>query len=113
MPDFVDLKRTSADKKEFKEDISFGDEDYAYGTRLHLDDIEADKLGLMDMNVGDEVELAGMAKVIGKSVRESQGTGKNGHVELQITMLAVQTASDKESAAQRLYGDASDDNNEG
>lgn len=111
MSELVDLKRTPEDKKEVKEDhVKFGEEDYAWGTRMHLDEIEADKVGLMECNVGDEVEIVGVAKVIGKSVRESESTGTDGHVEIQMIKMGA-TKAGKTSAAEKLYGDKKDDTN--
>lgn len=113
MAELVDLKRSPEDKKENKEQIeSFGEETYAWGTRMHLDEIEANKLGIMDLNVGDEVEIGAMAKVIGKASREGANQNPDGHIEIQITQMAVQKPEGKTSAAERLYGGDDNDSNE-
>jgi len=113
MPDLVDLKRTPEDKKEYKTEITnYGDEDYAWGTQLRFDDIEAEKLGIMGLNVGDEVQIMGMARVISKSQNERQGTETNGHIEVQVTQLSVSPQKEKTSQAQRLYGDQGNGTNE-
>lgn len=110
MPELVDIKRTPADKKENKEEITkFGEEDYAWGTQIRLDEIEAEKLGIMGLNVGDEVDLLGIGKVISKSMRESEQGGSDGSIEIQMTQLGIAKSQGK-TAAEKLYGDASDDN---
>lgn len=94
----VDLKRTKADKKENKEHTyaaSPMDEDYNYGTRLHLGDHELNKLS-MDENpeVGSEHHFLVKAKVRHASEDQDE-SGKRRRVELQITHMTPSKHSGK------------------
>lgn len=114
MPDIVDLKRTPSDKKEIEADFerSYSESDYPYGLNLSFQDTEIRKLGIGDMDVGDEVTIMATAKISSKSFREVEGGKPDGNMGIQITGMSVEKA-DTTSAAQKLYGDSNNDDNKG
>lgn len=72
-------------------------EEYPYGLRLSLDNNTLEKLSVSIPDVGESLSLSGIAKVIAKSINESEGK-KSVYVELQITDLALDTGKQKSTA---------------
>lgn len=90
----VSMKKTAEEKKaEGKEDSVLGSsDDYPWGLRLNLDKESLDKLDV-DLKVGQEVYVSGLAKVV--RVSESADENVERHsVELQITDIGITNASD-------------------
>lgn len=80
---------------------------YPYGTCLYLDEDEQKKLGITEMpDVGVEMPVTAVVKVIGTSQRETQD-GVRKTLDLQITSMAIGAEEeDKEvqsAAARKLY----------
>ncbi len=65
---------------------------YPYGLSVSLDDESLKKLNidLSDFSVGDEVEIHACAKVKSLRQSESEGSGKDSSMELQITDMCVE-----------------------
>ena len=106
MPNLIDLKRTSADKKENESMLSseVEAEDYAWGLQLDLQSDELEKLGVDKLSVGDEFEITAMVRVKSFSENDSDEGGKNKSAGLLIKAIAMPDKS--KSTAEKLYGDS-------
>lgn len=82
---------------------------YPYGLCLHITDETLAKLGLEGCDVGDELHIMAVAKVIGTSEQEYEG-GKHATLDVQITEMGCEMAEEEEEepahskAARTLYG---------
>lgn len=97
MPNLIDLKGKNTD-------MSMPDEeDYPYGTRVHVDDDLVSDLGLEGMEVGDEVEIVAFGKV--ESRHESASTSdEHKSVSIQMTQLGIRRKrANSEEAGNKLY----------
>ena len=116
MAKVVDLKRTPQDKAEVKQEMErgFSESDYPWGSEISFEDIEIEKLGISELDVGQEVTITGTGKITAKSFREVEGGKPDGSMRLQITGLGVEKAGGV-NAAKALYGegDSSDESNKG
>ena len=103
MPNMVDMALTP---KEAEEEYSAPAYDsskgpkYPWGLSIRLTQEELDKLGLSasDVEVGDVVEICGLAKVTSVSSSETQ-EGANSCVELQIIALSSEDDDDDDEEA--------------
>jgi hypothetical protein len=105
MPNLIDLKRTPSDKKE-NETMLYSDvesEDYSWGLQLDLGNDELDKLGVDQLNVGDEFEITALVRVKSFSENQTEGDGKNRNAGLLVK--AIEMPGESKSAAEKLYGD--------
>jgi hypothetical protein len=88
----VDLKRSKQEKTEEAAETAptpVSQPDYGYGTLIHLEDHEIEKLGIDPLpGVGDEFHIRAIAKVKGISERD-YGDRKEAGIDLQITMMEV------------------------
>lgn len=80
---------------------------YPYGTSLYLDEVALAKLGIKEMpEVGQELRIEAIGKVVGTSSREYEG-GAHQTLDIQLTDMACEVAGDEEeSPARKLYGEA-------
>ncbi|HHN8389738.1 capsid staple protein [Morganella morganii] len=69
-------------------------DEYPYGLRISLENDTIEKLGTAVPDVGESIELHGVAKILSKSVNEREGK-KSVYVELQITDMALGSGSEK------------------
>lgn len=84
---------------------------YPYGTCLYLDEVALAKLGIADCEVGDEIKIVAMGKVVGCSEREYEG-GKHQTMDIQLTEMGCEDSDEGDEpaetsmgrAAQTLYG---------
>ena len=102
------MKISAEEKKKYAEPtIASEQQQYPYGLSISLDQDVLDKLGMSKLpDVGDKMMLHAKVEICSVSQSESQGGGKNSHVQMQITDMAIGGASDdkKEDASQALYG---------
>lgn len=85
-------------------------DDYPWGLRISLNGDALKKLGADLPSVGDMMNIAGMAKVVGVSTRESEGGESYSHIDLQITDFGMESsdALAPKTAAATLYGSEDD-----
>ncbi|EOE5319663.1 MULTISPECIES: capsid staple protein [Providencia] len=76
-------------------------DEYPYGLTLYLDNETLEKLGATIPDVGESIELSGIAKIKSKRTDEREGK-KTTSVDLQITDLAL-GSGDAKSAADVLF----------
>lgn len=76
-------------------------EEYPWGLNISLDNDTIKKLGVSFPDVGKNISLSAIAKIISKSSSEREGE-KSIRVELQITDMALDAGQDK-SAADVLF----------
>lgn len=110
MPNIVDLKLTPEEKKDDEVGCCSSDRDYPWGLELDLGDDEVQKLGVEGLEVGEEVLIAGTARVSSKGSHQVDGGDKDSNMSIQITGLSIAKGS-KKSAANTLYGDSADGKN--
>ncbi|EPL6453040.1 capsid staple protein [Providencia hangzhouensis] len=96
----VNLK-TSTETFENANGVKETRDEYPYGLTLYLDNETLEKLGVSIPDVGESIELSGIAKVKSKSTNEREGK-KSMSVDLQITDLAL-GSGDTKSAADVLF----------
>lgn len=91
MENLVSLRK----KKEPKRPTTMAEEPaserdlYPYGTRLHFSNEEVKKLGLADMQAGQQVVIAARGTVTSVRMRETQGKEKDYDVDVQIEQAVV------------------------
>lgn len=104
MAELKSLKRSKDDIKKDEEVLTVaGDEAvYPYGSRIHLNQNEIDKLDVGECKVGDEVMITAKAKVVEKSEYETE-KNKRMHIEFQLTSMAVTKGSDVTKEQEGLY----------
>jgi hypothetical protein len=89
------VKKAKSDSKAYPMDST---DPYPYGLSISLDNESLEKLGidLSNYSVGDEVEIHGCAKV--KELRQSdtERSGKDRNMTLQLTDLCVEGSDDAE-----------------
>lgn len=97
----IDLKKKKKTKAEIKKEntIGYPDEDlYPWGLRLSFEKEVVDKLGgLKGLEVGDEVDLKGVAKVVEVRSNETR-KGADRRVELQVVKIGLAARDDVEEA---------------
>lgn len=100
----IDMKHTGTDSDSLV--ASDGDQpDYPWGLTLELNDEVLTKLGLDSLpSVGSSMQLQARVKITSVGENESDSGGKSRHVSLQITALALGSAADQTSPAERLFG---------
>jgi len=87
------LKTTVAELKEKKKEMKgptaempMSMDEYPYGTRISFTEDSLDKIpGLEKLDVGDEIEIRGKAKVVSKELTEREKGEDYKRIELQIT----------------------------
>lgn len=79
---------------------------YPWGTSLHLDDDMVKELGLDKMQAGTTVNLTATAFIERKSTEEEAGEDPEHRVCLQLTELNVKRSSTNGERATLLYGDS-------
>jgi hypothetical protein len=100
----VSLKRTAAEKKSGADFAPTSDgDDYPWGLRINLSDEEIKKLGLTMPEIGTELSMEAVAKVVSVSERSNTG-GKSRSVEIIITDMALGPKPADKSHADVLYG---------
>jgi len=103
--DLIDMKNTGTDDSAVPAD---GDNKPAYpwGLSLHLDDEVLAKLGLTTLPaVGSRLQLQARVNVTSVGEHESEGSGKDRNVSLQVTALALGDDPDKPSRADVMFGE--------
>lgn len=79
---------------------------YPYGTCLYLDEEALAKLGIADLpDVGTELHIMAVGKVVGTSEREYEG-GSHKTLDVQLTEMACEEAGggeEDDSPAKKLY----------
>ena len=84
----ISMKRTVEEKKEDKDGSCLGpSNDFPWGLRLDLDKESLDKLNV-DLKVGQEVYVSGLAKVVRVSESADEEEERRS-AELQVTELAL------------------------
>lgn len=98
----VSMKTT---KKEglTEEAKDYEEPEYPYGTSITINDEKIAALGLDKAAVGNEMMITAKVKVTSKSEYDSEDSGKNASIEMQITDIMVE-AGDKESLSDKMYG---------
>jgi hypothetical protein len=109
----VDLKRTKADKKADKDGMKsspgIDQEDYPYGTRIHLGPEELDKLGMSDNpKVGDSVHVHGHGHVTSVSEDHRENGKKHRRVEIHLKHMEVKKGEHKPGRAGGEKADQAD-----
>lgn len=98
--ELVSLKRDPSEKKDNDCCIAGDESLYPWGTRIHLNQEELDKIDVEGCKVGDEVMITCKAKVASRSEHETEKETDK-HVEFQITDMAVDKG--QPSRADKLY----------
>ena len=85
-------------------------DEYPWGLRISLNSDALKKMGSELPKVGDMMAIAGLAKIVGVSTRESEGGESHSHVDLQITDFGMEAsdATPPKTAADTLYGPEDD-----
>lgn len=104
--ELTDLQYTKADKKNEAERWSEPDnaEDYPWGLRIRLDDVEVRKLKLGDLDAEQPVRLMAEGFVAEDSAHKRNGKTVRA-ISIQITKLAVVQSESNEDTAEELYGE--------
>lgn len=82
---------------------------YPYGLCLHVTDETLAKLGLEGCDVGDEIRIMAIGKVIGTSEQEYEG-GKHSTLDVQLVEMGCEESGEEDEegahskAARTLYG---------
>lgn len=101
------MKLSKEEQRENNRPASESDEEYPWGLRIHLSDTEVAALGEPALRAGEEVLIYAKATV--KTVSSREEEGKEGEVDismsLQITDMALEeeAAIDRGKQAKRLY----------
>ena len=105
MPDkFIDLKRTDSDKTDEALLVrESDDQDYPWGLSISLEKEELEKLGITEMNVGDEFEMNTLVRVKGFSEDASDDGDVRRSARLLIKAVAM-PSTEKKTPAETLYG---------
>lgn len=104
MADMVDLKRRPEDPEDKKFFRDPDEPEAYYPLTMYLDDVEIEKLGVGEANVGDVLMLTCKVKVISKSQYESDSSPSTKSMSLAVTEAAASKAEGR-SQADRLFGD--------
>jgi len=68
---------------------------YPYGTKLSFDEDLIEKMGIKELEVGDEVVVYGVAKVCAKSEHSSEDeSGEETDAEVSIQMIEIGIGSE-------------------
>lgn len=104
--DLVDVKRTKADKEAEKERWESSEErdDYPWGLRIHIDEETAEKLGLGDLDAGQDVMLHAKCFVAEDSINKTNGKTRR-NMALQITAMKLEQGEAGPDVATALYGE--------
>ena len=96
------LISTKIDPAEELNEISSPNE-YGYGLCIELDADILEKLGLTDklLEIGTEVNISGLGKVVRSSQSASEGSDDYQCISIQITDIGVEKSK---TASQKLYG---------
>ena len=86
--------------------VSPARDEYPWGLRIHLETEQLEALGIKDLpEVGTELEITGIVKVVNASCSASEGQKKEHRsVGLQITDMEMSAPAPKKSTASVLYG---------
>jgi hypothetical protein len=103
VPAMQDMRRTPAEKEEAAEAFmptAASQPDYPYGLSISLCQDELEKLDLADEDVqpGDLIHLHCMAVVTSVSKNNSEATGPQQRLELQITHIAAEDEAEEDAA---------------
>ena len=110
----VSLKLTTPEAKaESPEAAEMEGPAYPWGTCIYLDQVALEKLGMTadDFEVGETMQLSGVVKVTGTSVREREGGESYTSIDLQLTDIGLEDddaeedkKEKKDSLGARMYG---------
>lgn len=95
-------------KKESSESTALccpDDEHYPYGTSLDFSDEMVDMLGVGALDIGQVVEVRGLAYVKSKSEHSSKD---DSHKSVTLQMTAINTSVNENSRVDKMYGDNDD-----
>jgi hypothetical protein len=91
---------------ETAQSTEYKEPEYPYGLCIRLSKDELDKLGITSLPaVGAKMTITAAAFVKSTSAYETQDSGKDMSIELQITDMEIGAAQAKGEAATMLYGD--------
>lgn len=96
--DMVDLKRSPSRNSEV---CCLTEDNFPWGTRIHLDDGLVEELGVEALSPGDIVEIRGFAVVKDKVERQDEGDSEKS-MSLQMTFMKVKR--EDSDIAKTLYG---------
>ena len=103
MPDgLIDIKKNSSESTAL---CCPDKEEYPYGTTLDFSDEMVDMLGVGALDIGQVVEVRGLAYVKSRHESESENDS-NKSVTLQMT--SINTSVNDSSRVEKLYGDDND-----
>jgi hypothetical protein len=103
----VNMKSKPGEKSpEATQSTEYKEPEYPYGLCIRLSKDELDKLGITSLpTVGAKMTITAAAFVKSTSAYETQDSGKDMSIELQITDMEIGAAQAKGEAATMLYGD--------
>lgn len=107
MSELVNMKRSKSEDG-LAEDVSEGPK-YPYGLQISLDSEAIEKLELAEMpQAGAKMKMMAMVEVVGvRQYDRKDGDSEKG-VDLQITDLSLENATEERRMEEALYGDAND-----
>lgn len=106
--ELVDLKipKKKVENKRYcpAEDTS---DKYPWGTRLNFNNEEVEKIpGLIDLKVGDKVNITGEGTITLVNTRETQDGGKRCEVEIQVEKFAYEAKKPLDKMSPKEYREA-------
>ncbi len=102
----IDMKVSKKDaEKETPEAIEQTEPKYPWGLQLNMDNDELKKLDLMDekVEVGDEMTIRAVCKVLSVSEDESLNMGTRKNIRYQITEMEIEGDTEPEKMAKKIY----------
>lgn len=107
MADLVSMKLSEADRKEREKEMlaspSYEGEQYPWGLSLNLDNDTMKRLKLKGLTAGQELSLVAVVKVTSSSTSSYDDGKETASASLQITDMALEMPSAKQSLAGALY----------
>jgi hypothetical protein len=80
---------------------------YPWGTRLNFNNEEVEKIpGLIDLKVGDKVNITGEGTITLVNTRETQDGGKRCEVEIQVEKFAYEAKKPLDKMSPKEYREA-------
>jgi hypothetical protein len=102
----VNMKSKTGGSTTAGEPVEYKEPEYPYGLCIRLGKDELDKLGITSLpTVGSKMTITAAAFVKSTSAYETQDSGKDMSIELQITDMGIGAAQTSGEAATMLYGD--------
>lgn len=99
----INLKMTNSDKEQLQNPEAVEADTYPYGSVINLEPDLVERLGIGDLEAGQQVNIRAEAFISGVNMDKGEGDSPNTRISIQMTDLEVAPKTDDREKAERIY----------